>query len=71
MTGVQTCALPIISDYWEVDNPSHCCIHPYEYGESQYESFLEETGKTTGAEMAAASEQYRTLISDWVLDHVP
>ncbi len=60
-----------ISDYWEVDNPSHCCIHPYEYGESQYESFLEETGKTTGAEMAAASEQYRTLISDWVLDHVP
>ena len=60
-----------ISDYWEVDNPSHCCIHPYEFGESQYESFLEETGKTTGADMAAASQQYRSLISDWVLERVP
>jgi dienelactone hydrolase len=59
-----------IADYWSVDNLAHCCINPLEFGEAQYEDFLVETGKTTGEDMAAASLEYRALVSDWVLDRL-
>jgi len=60
-----------ISEYWDEDNPSHCCVNPYEYDEAAVDDFLVETGKTTGPDMAAASLQYRTLVSDWVLSKLP
>ncbi len=60
-----------ISQYWDVDNATHCCVHPYELDEAGSADFLESTGKATGAEMAAASLQYRQLIADWVLERMP
>jgi dienelactone hydrolase len=60
-----------IADYWGQDNLAHCCIHPYEFGEAQYEDFLVETGGTTGEAMAEASQQYRGLIADWVIQRLP
>ncbi len=59
-----------ISQYWDVSNAAHCCVHPYEFELSDNADFLEQTGKTTGEDMAAASQEYRTLVADWVLDRV-
>ncbi len=60
-----------IADYWDVDNAGNCCIHPYEFQLSENADFLEATGKTTGEDMIAASEEYRTLVADWVLSKLP
>lgn len=60
-----------IADYWGGDNPAHCCINPLEFGESQYESFLEQTGGTTGEAMAEASLAYRNLVASWALERMP
>ncbi len=57
-----------ISDYWDDPaNPSHCCVHPEELGESQFSAFLRKVGGTTSDEMVASSAQYRDLVSEWVL----
>lgn len=56
-----------IADYWDhPDNPSHCCVHPYEYGDPAFQSFLRTVGGTDGEAMLASAAEYRDLVSTWV-----
>ncbi len=64
-------AVDHLSDYWDDDaNPDHCCVNPLEFTESQYSDFLEQVGETTGDELAASSQEYRDLVTGWVLERV-
>lgn len=56
-----------VTDYWDDPlNPNHCCIHPDEYGEEQFQSFLAAIGSTTGEEMLVDAEMYEQFITIWV-----
>lgn len=60
-----------ISDYRDdSENPSHCCVNPFEFDEQQFQCFLKEIGNTNGAEMVRMAEAYRQLVASWVLEVV-
>lgn len=60
-----------VADYWDDPaNPNNCCVHPAEYGEPQFQSFLAAIGSTTGEQMLIDADIYEELISSWILDIV-
>lgn len=61
-----------ITDYWgDSRNPHNCCVHPDEYNEPQFASFLQDIGKTSGSAMVEAARKYESLVADWVLEIIP
>lgn len=56
-----------VTDYWDDPlNPNHCCVHPDEYGEAQFQSFLSSIGATTGEQMLIDADLYEQFISSWI-----
>lgn len=58
-----------IPDYYDhKKNPSHCCIQSDEYQEQKHQAFLDAIGETDGDTMTQNAENYRALVTDWILD---
>ncbi len=55
-----------ISDYWDDPaNPGHCCVHPLEYEQSDYQGFWADVGLTDGQAMTAAYQGYAEVLGAW------